>query len=111
MLAIPSSVRARLAAGHSDVRCGMQGLALPVKEGLHRNRRAGDLFALRRRHSALVKIIWRDGLSLSLYDKLLDRQRFIWPVTTSVTAPVRSHGVPPASPTVDVRGAHLHQAF
>ena len=29
----------------------------------------------------LVKILWHDGIGLSLYAKRLDRGRFIWPQT------------------------------
>ncbi|MBK8840827.1 MAG: IS66 family insertion sequence element accessory protein TnpB [Hyphomonadaceae bacterium] len=76
MIAIPSSVRIRLTAGHTDMRRGMQGLALQVQEGLHRDPHAGDLFVFRGRRGDLVKIIWHDGLGLSLYAKRLDRGRF-----------------------------------
>jgi transposase len=83
MIAIPSSVRVWLAAGHTDMRRGMQGLALQVQEGLHRDPHVGDLFVFRGKRGDLVKIIWHDGLGLSLYAKRLDRGRFIWPVTAS----------------------------
>lgn len=83
MIAIPSNVRVWLAAGHTDMRRGMQGLALQVQEGLNRDPHAGDLFVFRGRRGDLVKIIWHDGLGLSLYAKRLDRGRFVWPVTTS----------------------------
>lgn len=33
----------------------------------------------RGRAGALIKIIWHDGLGMSLYAKRLDRGRFIWP--------------------------------
>jgi transposase len=38
MIAFPPSVRVWLAAGHTDMRRGMQGLALQIQEGLHRGR-------------------------------------------------------------------------
>jgi len=83
MIAIPSNVRVWLAAGHTDMRRGMNGLVLQVQEGLHRDPHAGDLFVFRGKRGDLVKIIWHDGLGLSLYAKRLDRGRFVWPVTTS----------------------------
>lgn len=83
MIAIPSNVRVWLAAGHTDMRRGMNGLALQVQEGLHRDPHVGDLFVFRGKRGDLVKIIWHDGLGLSLYAKRLDRGRFVWPVTTS----------------------------
>ena len=83
MIAIPSNVRVWLAAGYTDMRRGMNGLALQVQEGLQRDPHVGDLFVFRGKRGDLVKIIWHDGLGLSLYAKRLDRGRFVWPVTTS----------------------------
>ena len=73
MIAIPSNVRVWLAAGHTDMRRGMNGLALQVQEGLQRDPHVGDLFVFRGKRGDLVKIIWHDGLGLSLYAKRLDR--------------------------------------
>src|SRR5487761_2129660 len=73
MIPIPSGVRVWIATGHTDMRRGMQGLALQVQEGLKRDPHAGD-------HSGdLAKILWHDGIGLSLYAKRLDRGKFIWP--------------------------------
>jgi transposase len=82
MIPVPSSVRVWIATGHTDMRRGMQGLALQVQEGLKRDPHGGDLFAFRGRRGDLLKILWHDGVGLSLYAKRLDRGRFIWPQTT-----------------------------
>jgi len=37
MIAIPSGVRVWIATGHTDMRRGMQGLALQVQESLNRD--------------------------------------------------------------------------
>lgn len=79
MIPIPSGVRVWIATGHSDMRRGMQGLALQVQEGLKRDPFAGDLFVFRGRRGDLVKILWHDGIGLSLYAKRLDKGRFVWP--------------------------------
>ena len=69
-----------LAGGwRTDMRRGMNGLALQVQEGLGRDPHAGDLFVFRGRRGDLIKIIWHDGLGMSLYAKRLDKGRFIWP--------------------------------
>ncbi len=39
----------------------------------------GDLFIFRGRRGDLAKILWHDGIGLSLYAKRLDRGKFIWP--------------------------------
>lgn len=61
------------------MRRGMPGLALQVQEGMGRDPHAGDLFVFRGRRADMVKIIWHDGLGMSLYVKRLDRGRFVWP--------------------------------
>jgi transposase len=53
--------------GHTDMRRGMRGLALQVQQGLNRDPHCGDLFVFRGRSGSLVKIIWHDGLGMSLY--------------------------------------------
>jgi len=70
MIPISSGVRVWIATGHTDMRRGMQGLALQVQEGLKRNPHGGDLyvFAAQRR---LIKILWHDGIGLSLYANYL----------------------------------------
>jgi len=59
---IPSSARVWIALGHTDMRKGMQGLALLVQQGLKRNPHGGDLFVFRGRPGSLIKIIWHDGI-------------------------------------------------
>lgn len=56
------------------MRRGMQGLALQVQEQLKRDPHAGDLYIFRGRRGDLAKILWHDGVGLSL---------FIWPSTTA----------------------------
>ena len=56
MIPIASGVRVWIAAGHTDMRKGMQGLALLVQEGLGRDPFAGDVFVFRGRGGARVSI-------------------------------------------------------
>jgi transposase len=79
MIPVPSGVRVWIATGHTDMRRGMNGLALQVQQGLERDPHAGDLFVFRGRRGDLIKILWHDGLGMSLYAKRLERGRFIWP--------------------------------
>ena len=65
------------------MRRGMQGLALQVQEGLKRDPHVGDLYIFRGRRGDLIKVLWHDGVGLSLYAKRLDRGRFIWPSATA----------------------------
>ena len=79
MIPVPSGVRVWLATGHTDMRRGMQGLALQVQEILKRDPFVGDLYIFRGRRGDLAKILWHDGIGLSLYAKRLDRGKFVWP--------------------------------
>jgi transposase len=79
MIPIPSGVRVWIATGRTDMRRGMNGLALQVQESLRRDPHAGDLFVFRGVRGNLIKILWHDGLGMSLYAKRLERGRFIWP--------------------------------
>jgi transposase len=81
MIPVRSDVRVWLAAGPTDMRKGRNGLALSVQEALGRDPHAGDLFAFRGRRGDLVKILWHDGIGMSLYAKRLERGRFVWPRT------------------------------
>ena len=81
MIPIAAGARIWIATGHTDMRKGMQGLALLVQEGLGRDPFAGDVFVFRGRAGPLIKALWHDGIGLSLYAKRLDRGRFIWPAT------------------------------
>lgn len=79
MIPVPSEVRVWLAGGVTDMRCGMNSLALKVQEGLGRDPHAGDLYVFRGRSGSLLKCLWHDGVGMSLYVKRLDRGKFIWP--------------------------------
>jgi len=79
MIPIPAGVRVWIATGVTDMRRGMNGLSLQVQEGLKRDPHAGDLYVFRGRQGSLIKVLWHDGLGLSLYAKRLERGRFVWP--------------------------------
>jgi transposase len=57
----------------------MNSLALQVQQVLERNPHEGDLYVFRGRRGDLLKILWHDGLGMSLYAKRLESGRFIWP--------------------------------
>ena len=76
MIPVPSDVRVWLAVGRTDMRKGMNGLALQVQEALGRDPHAGDLYVFRGARGDLIKIIWHDGIGMSLYSKRLEQGRF-----------------------------------
>src|SRR5246127_3637740 len=83
MIPIPSGVRVWIATGHTDMRRGMNSLALLVQEALRRDPHGGDLYVFRGKSDMLIKIHWHDDLGMSLYAKRLERGRFIWPAVSA----------------------------
>ncbi len=79
MIPVPGGVRVWLASGVTDMRRGMNTLALQVQEDLGCDSHAGDIYVFRGRQGDLLKILWHDGLGISLYAKRLERGRFAWP--------------------------------
>ena len=85
MIALPSGTRVWVAAGVTDMRKGMDGLAALVQTTLAENPFSGQIFVFRGRRGDLVKLVWFDGDGLCLFVKRLERGRFVWPQATSGT--------------------------
>ena len=83
MINLPTDTRIWLAAGVTDLRRGMDGLAALVQTALEENVFAGALFVFRGRRGDLVKLLWWSGDGMNLYAKRLERGRFVWPQATS----------------------------
>jgi transposase len=62
MMLPPGGVRVWLATGATDMRRGMNGLALQVQQALQRDPHAGDLYVFRGKRGNLVKILARRWL-------------------------------------------------
>ena len=67
MIPIGSGVRVWIATGHTDMRRGMNTLALMVQQTLHRDPHGGDLYVFRGKSGKLIKVLWHDGIGMSLY--------------------------------------------
>ena len=87
----PSGVRVWLAVGQTEIRHGMNGLALQAHEALRRDPHAADLFVFRGSRGDLIKIIWHDSVGMSLYAKRLEKRAFIWPSPTDGVVAIRRH--------------------
>jgi transposase len=83
VIPLHSGVRVWLAVGQTDMRRGMNSLALQVQEGLKRDPHAGDLYVFRGKRGHLIKILWHDRIGMSLYAKRLERGRFVWPAAAA----------------------------
>lgn len=100
MIAFPAGVKVWIAGGVTDMRrrqrflepvaqplATMNTLALQVQEGLGRDPHAGEIFCFRGRKGDLVKILWHDGVGMSLYLKRLEAGKFIWPLSAMHASP------------------------
>jgi transposase len=83
MIALPVGTRVWLAAGVTDMRKGMNGLAALVQTTLEADAFCGHLFVFRGRRGDLVKVLWWSGDGLCLFIKRLERGRFVWPQALS----------------------------
>jgi transposase len=78
-------MRVWLAAGVTDMRRGMYGLAALVQTTLSSNPYSGQVFVFRGRRGDLIKVLWSDADGLCLFAKRLERGRFVWPQANSGT--------------------------
>lgn len=85
MIGPPGDTRIWLAAGVTDMRRGMFGLATLVETKLAEKAYGGDVFVFRGRRGDLIKVLWADRDGLCLFAKRLERGHFIWPQSTSGT--------------------------
>ena len=83
MIGLASGTRVWLAAGVTDMRKGMDGLAALAQTTLAENPFSGHMFVFRGRRGDLVKLLWFDGDGMCLYAKRLERGRFVWPQAMS----------------------------
>jgi transposase len=85
VIAPPAGTRIWIAAGVTDMRRGMYGLAALVETVLAEKAYGGDVFVFRGRRGDLIKVLWADGDGLCLFAKRLERGRFVWPQASTGT--------------------------
>jgi transposase len=73
MIGLPAGTRIWLAAGTTDMRAGMNGLAVRVETALTENPYSGYVFVFRGRRGDMIKVLWSTGGGLCLLAKRLER--------------------------------------
>lgn len=82
MIGPGNGVRVFLAAGTTDMRCGIAGLCARAEKVLGEDPASGAVFAFRGRMGDRLKILHWDGQGFCLYYKVLERGYFPWPKAT-----------------------------
>ncbi|MGB6131051.1 MAG: IS66 family insertion sequence element accessory protein TnpB [Acidobacteriaceae bacterium] len=85
MIQLTAGTRIWIAAGITDMRRGFHGLSAQVQTVLGEQPYSGHVFVFRGRRGDMVKLLWFDGDGLCLFQKRLERGRFVWPQATSGT--------------------------
>jgi transposase len=80
MKLIPAGIKVHLAVGYTDMRKGLDGLAVLVEQVLEKDPFSGHMFVFRGRRADLIKVLFWDGSGLCLLAKRLEEGRFAWPV-------------------------------
>lgn len=99
MMQVPVGVRVHIAAGVTDLRKGLDGLAMRGQRVLRQDPISGHLFAFRGTRANLVKLLYWDGTGLCLFTKRLETGGFALPAAegagdTVVLTPVQLSMLP-----------------
>ncbi len=79
MIGLPPGVKVFLACGATDMRKGLDSLAMQVQTILRQDPFSGHVFVFRGRRGDLIKALYWDTQGLCLFMKRLEKGRFIWP--------------------------------
>ena len=80
MMLVPAGIKVHMAVGYTDLRKGLDGLAVLVEQVLQQDPFSGHLFAFRGRRADMIKVLFWDGSGLCLLTKRLEEGCFAWPV-------------------------------
>jgi transposase len=86
MIPVAPDTKVFLAIGDTDMRRGIDSLALLVRGQLQRNPLSGHLFAFCNRRRNALKILFWERNGFWLFQKRLERERFRWPQTAADVA-------------------------
>ena len=84
MINIDSKIKIYLYAGDTDMRKGMNGLAMLAEENIPEKYSKEGLFVFRGKKGDRLKILWWDGQGFCLYYKVMDKGKFAWLKTKEV---------------------------
>ena len=80
MIALAANTKVYLAVEPTDMRKGVDGLALLVTSHLNQDPFSGHLFVFSNRKRNTIKLLLWDRNGFWVFHKRLERQRFRWPI-------------------------------
>ena len=81
MISLNSRTRVYLALGATDLRKAINGLSILVADHLELDSFSGHLFVFCNRARTIIKILYWDRNGFCLWQKRLEKHRFVWPET------------------------------
>ncbi|WP_410051248.1 IS66 family insertion sequence element accessory protein TnpB [Bradyrhizobium sp. SZCCHNR1011] len=85
---VPAGVKVHLALGYTDIRKGMDGLAMLAQDTLKKDPFSGHLFAFRGKKASIPKVLFSDGNGLCLFTKRIDQGDLMWPAMAGYDGPI-----------------------
>jgi transposase len=82
MMLVPAGIKVHMAVGYTDLRKGLDGLAVLVEQVLEKDPFSGHMFVFRGKRADMIKVLFWDGNGLCLFTKRLEEGRFAWPVAS-----------------------------
>ena len=79
MLIPGSKLRVYIAMGNTDMRKAINGLSILVESHLELNPMSGHIFVFSNKRRNMIKILYWDQNGFCLWQKRLEKDRFIWP--------------------------------
>ncbi|RTL75831.1 MAG: transposase [Bradyrhizobiaceae bacterium] len=79
MIGPSGTVRVMVATKPVDIRKGMEGLAMLVREHMKADPFSGAVYVFRAKRADRIKLIFWDGMGLCLFAKRLEDGVFRWP--------------------------------
>lgn len=80
MMLVPAGIKVHMAVGYTDLRKGLDSLAVLVEQVLEKDPFSGHMFVFRGKRADMIKVLFWDGSGLCLLTKRLEEGRFAWPV-------------------------------
>lgn len=100
-----------LALGATDMRKAINGLSLLVESQLELDLFSGDLFVFCNRRGNLIKILLWDRNGFWLFQKRLEKSRFIWPQTGEDLSEITLEKLSWLLEGLDIQAAHPSLTF